>query len=824
MRTQKIVLAAILGALAMTCTSSMRAQQVFAQSKGASNYVVYPLILDDKQSLGNTGELRDTYVWNLAFDQGYQAQCAYPKWKISPETYNDLDAYFASYDEATFQAEAVYNVDGSKMKIPIYRGKQANDATYKSSDYEGFFGALRPNDVVDSTQPEINNTGAAYHLLTPSNQCVSKINNLKAIAMLCDTLTEVENCPLDTDVPDAPIKKKLDVLAQFNKYNKMKIDDPLDCEDIASIWNDDFANKGITQAQFAALQTSIQNTTLSFENLYRIGFLVLAPKQDVDEGNGADNFWFLATPSKVNKERHAPIVIAFKIPELATNKSFTIAKETNYKDSSEIVGDVLMSLEENSRRNETELERRTDFLQKISDKRGGGAIINCNGMAACGDGPLLTTLNHALVDIINGSDKKCDSAPVEEVKYTFNSALAQLERDTFFDRYRTVIPKPAASQSFSWELTITDDQRGANSEIEVVSYLVLPLGAELRMVEKSLEGLFDIDSYQAMVAANKLADGTAGVPDYFPLVGDESSLAPSSDEQKFVNNAGTPGCVNVPIVGPVGTGCKQSSIGAKLTESKPATDDLRILGAKLGWLIRKLQENFTQSDDPAHKTAHYCKTIDGLISGNCDQQNRSVKVTGKDIGSCDEIRDTMMPVPALAEFKNRLAAAASAAGISPELLWGVFRTEGTIFLNAMCAGASEVECLINSAGAVGPFQIVTPMCADAGHANATKSSLKNRTGNYCDLETALQTAASEMKVFKSAAGGSEFEAYGWYAYGEAGHCSATAADIKAGKSDFIQGCCRSKPGEQTLAGCAEPMNYCECAQWYGSFFDGYSCG
>ena len=81
-----------------------------------------------------------------------------------------------------------------------------------------------------------------------------------------------------------------------------------------------------------------------------------------------DKFYFLQSNVDINAKKHAPVIIAFKIPDFSTNKSYSAGNI----DSLELTKMVLQSAEQNETdRGAQKAHRETvSFSNKTSQKYG----------------------------------------------------------------------------------------------------------------------------------------------------------------------------------------------------------------------------------------------------------------------------------------------------------------------------------------------------------------------------------------------------------------------------------------------------------------------
>ncbi len=413
------------------------------------DYMTVPLIFNPDQDPSLERQLLESMV----IDQGYEAACAGPALKLSPEEAGKLADYFTHNQDNPrgegdlwFVAGDSFDIDLSEATIPMYRNGDQQSATSKTESYEGFFGNPQGNSSGDPVY-----AGVVSNLLSSEQQCLLKKQNLAMIAELCNKMQEPEKCAMHT-----PISGSKYFIFSTPEQNGLQpsllntIDQlVLTCQDLSTSWNEDL---GVERETFLELKTAIHNTPFDFGKLYRYAFLVISPQQegDVDEvcqdnpDWRTDPFWFLHKKPEIDSDQgcdefnnrpglHNPIVIAFKIPTFGTNKILSLP----LYDSGELTANILDQLKKNNMQEEgedsaqstasfvirekVEEERhdRAEFLSKAyykwniylggsNEEKAQELVVNCNGMNNCsgahGSG---TELVRVLTHIINAKEQTC---------------------------------------------------------------------------------------------------------------------------------------------------------------------------------------------------------------------------------------------------------------------------------------------------------------------------------------------------------------------------------------------------------------------------------
>lgn len=90
---------------------------------------------------------------------------------------------------------------------------------------------------------------------------------------------------------------------------------------------------------------------------------------------------------------------------------------------------------------------------------------------------------------------------------------------------------------------------------------------------------------------------------------------------------------------------------------------------------------------------------------------------------------------------------ANQTGIPANILYGVFRLEGTPTYQAVYDGRSSVGCSANRVGAVGPMGILVSACGGRFDNWERYSAQAGVSGSACDLEASLTVGATILKTF-----------------------------------------------------------------------------
>lgn len=583
------------------------------------NYI--PIITNPGLSLTTKDNLKDVIIANLVQDQGYEVHCAAPQWSMAPSLYGEFKKYF---EDGNYMGSVLlkspaegdpYTVDFTQSKIAMIRGREDTATTNKVSSLEALFGVTNP--ALEAG--DLNSSGAVQNLLSFEQQCNIKMKNMAAMKSICLMHQSSSICALNMKIPGTDDYKMGDLLAKLQEARENFNDDTNFCSVFVSGYNktDITDRMKLSKKEYLAANNALQNYSIDQEYLYRIGFLVISVTQNIDEGSD-DVFWFRKQPEDANATLQAPIIVAFKIPDFLTNKSQTIS---DFKDSSEVLRDLYWKPDIIKQINEDSDKVRKDNMQLVASKRDAQEIIKCGGLYPCPKDEPPEILQRAVIDIINGLGNGCQETymPLENAGDLSSPALVTDERRKMMPpNFPYLIPSKRIAK-FGWELEVDRDKDNSNSQdMRVRAHLVIPLGTDLRYVESTLKALFQPDMYELMEENHVMVDydNKLGSPDYYPLRSEGSlnggvGFNSSNPTRTFTDyNAGPTECKTDPLTGLEVCQYPKKQFGAVIVEG--SREPLRILGAKLGWLIRMIQEEFRQ---PHLKIE--CSRTEDLFLGRC---------------------------------------------------------------------------------------------------------------------------------------------------------------------------------------------------------------
>jgi hypothetical protein len=672
--TRRHFLSGILGALVLVGVAVVRfSTPAQAQTKDPNEYNYLPITLEG-------GASRDNIIKNLVYDQGYDVQCAAPQWKISPQIYGDYERYFELFPSAVIEAKGKpdnYEINLADASIPMIRGSEAHDLTTKISSLEAFFGVVNPN----LTPEDPNSTGVIQNLTTMGEQCAMKMNNFDAIQMICDKLDGGSTCYMNRVIPktDMQILYLRMMLKGFENYyegymenfNKERVaknlpEAPVNfCDDFTNNIEDNSKMFGIKREAQLRFATALDYAPLDIDTLYRIAFLVIAPTQNEDEG-GEDIFWFLQSPEQLNDpDVKPPIIAAFRIPDFMTNKPLSLAP---IMDSSQATrrkltaDDVLVEmdkkdLEEREKNEQRVLSKKDDHLSNPKSLiycGGGGETLNqCKE-----NGSVQRQLSLVIMALVNGLGKNCDGLGgyIEEAGEISTPAGFNPNTRTFSGVVNNSIPQEA-KQPFAWKLLIDKEHAdngifgdGYEYSVETNGWVVAPIGTEMIHLDGALRTFFTDEDYTSMVFNNCLADypsicGTT--PLRYPIKGrGVAAFNASSTIKQFIDP-------DDPVI------CKterdKNGIKREVCEPKKrqviitlieTRGPMGVWGAKIGWMIRKIEETVRPLDLQIE-----CTRTEDLFLGKC-----SIKPLGSATPSAS-VPSTLIDCPLELGYKEEITQA-----------------------------------------------------------------------------------------------------------------------------------------------------------------------
>lgn len=573
--------------------------------------------------------------------------------------------------EFTGQGEYIINLANSK--VPLYRGQEATQYTQKVSSYEGFFGTvdnLHPyftadgiSDGEDFRPLESENnpviyTGTAENLLSSFQQCKYKMGNLETVDYICQRVAG--ECYLDTIIPNTNYRRWQLRGELFDLMNNCGFEKCLDCADLTGPYDEEKLSHLLDEDKFYDLKHALANLSMDIDNLYRVAFLVIAPGQNKDladtSGDWDRDFFY-----SHNAIEHHPMIIAFKIPDFLTNRSRfeysakptadSVRSETQQEISLQKIDerrDGIYKEAKEMARKADEAGQNAEFAKEFMQE----AVIYCPSLGICldSDDPD-TALKSAVISIINGAgSKSCPGGmPWEDAGDIYTLGRLSVEGDRQFDQdhgaFSDALTRTQRT-NFNWGLRIVEEtwkddfgrnffnhfEEGNNQKIPVNAYIVAPLGVTQDEIYEALKFRFTPEQYELLVEGNYLvdADMEGVVPEYLPLKDVEFGIEEDRDMFNFIDFE-DPQTRDVPLIDPdtgqpirdyngeiimtTETYYPEKEFGRGMEEERP--ERLLIYGAKVGWMMRKIQESITTAVSPLHEYLQSCERVEDMLLGRC---------------------------------------------------------------------------------------------------------------------------------------------------------------------------------------------------------------
>lgn len=681
-------------------------------------------------------------------DQGYEAHCGATQWIIDKTLWGEISKFFSNstpplesfyngLNPTIFSGTDPYIVDFTKARVPLFRGMEPKAETIKNSSFEGMFGA---NFQQTEEAYMLNSAGVSKRLLSSHQQCIAKIQNTLASIQICNEIIN-EPCTLNKEfsfqiaVDEAGGSRTLieagssslksgEHTVDVNFDNKIlmswieKIRPELSGEDLYKkvcfdITGGDSANPEpdysppeVSIDKIARLREAMSRISIDLDSLYRLAFLVLVPRQDKGKTTSDDTFYFLQSAPQIDKYVHAPIFIAFKIPEFGTNKSFS----ANNIDSLELTKMVIQAKTQNEKDIDDQKAKRTEVyaLAKAAPYLE-DPIIKCPPSYPQCKRSDENALRNTLIDTINGTAPNCTNTTLrivetetsagnlnaEEssekssgIEQIFNQEDLNWEKagDLFTPaskdikdyNYKSPVNKLISdklksqdSNLFEWELIIDQDPPKMDLPVIVNAYLVIPVGETIKDVNKSLSIFWSEEEFFNLVRTNVIEDmqNKAGViPKYYTVKGanvgiDASDSINPLDECKYEevlkqDSNGVSYSETVEV-------CTNYTFGVSLEETK---SDMLLPDFGLGFMIRKIQQKLRNSFNQTYEYILSCNRVEDMFLGRCSGDPKGDSTQSFCSGEGFKNIKNVPSATAVPQFARDIFTADIASRITPELI------------------------------------------------------------------------------------------------------------------------------------------------------------
>lgn len=536
--------------------------------------------------------------------QGYEVQCTAPTLPINAAGGGDLISFLNSRgaNEFLFSFNNItQSFDFTNVKVPLFRNVDSSRGVLSSIEQYFGYKDLSAGDENLSIQL----SAPLYALLSTEQQCIQQAKILDTIKVMCEKLEEPEKCGLYQTIPGTEWTTKSLQEAWADARSK-----GVSCSDISSGWQTGLSSR-IDSQSFQDLKTGLSNTPLYLNQAYRLAFLVIATELKPSSAfNGLFNF---LTPGNSQAEPKYEIrVVAFKIPDIGTNKD---QGDMKYSDPLQITRDALLTQDGLLRTEVEAAEVRAQLSSNPNSAASLGPSLTCANQAACTD-PLVKSL----ITMIVNSGQQCEVSK-EQLEYepanvintdgTISSSEGKIFRpdhDLVKELFTEASDQDGDPQQATFEF-LSDvkvtRQNGPSGSTKIKTFLIYPVGTELRTVENTLIGKY--------ISLEAIEEWEKNPPEelqkYFKLSGSTAELEAADREEKYLDASKFPGCLANP---PSCFSTYTVGIKTDVEDAEP-----RILGGRLGFVIRTVQRSIYSAESKIGRVLSNCKSLEQYLLGQC---------------------------------------------------------------------------------------------------------------------------------------------------------------------------------------------------------------
>jgi hypothetical protein len=581
--------------------------------------------------------------------QGYEAYCAAESTKIGLD-YNteELIRRFVQINPTGVSLPTVssYAVSSENGQVSLFR--DTNDRRFLTSSIEEYF-SFKDVYNEDELNREVS-TAPINSLLSQDQKCVQAVRLLTATELMCERLVDPGQCALLTrEIPGTNYTVGSiygDLREAIPGYREGRIAEECDL----LYRNND--------PRFDRIKQGIQNTPLNLERSYRLAFLVAS----IENRSPLERFNFFSLLSSPNP-RNEVLIVAFKIPDIITNKGGIIGTEGGghwgFTDAATHTRDVLVPrffatsiFEPESQRRRTEIrdEAMAASLQAADDRiyclQGDGdtdeQLAGLNGSPACKD-----VLGKAVVDLINGRPPSCDeleSEPAREIleaasilppaaddpSRVFNPGygLGEDVLNYIFLNPTNENQQRANNRSLpfvsnilvnqSWELGFPSE------EANVDFFLVYPVGYELESITNVMKHTFlaqgQVENLEEQDTKTRFDTSGFNINLSGGSVShtfNETDLSQCDERIVEINFRTLPDGTTIPLIPPEYETQYDCERTFSIDIDERGSGDVKILGAQLGYWLRNVQKTLNTFAGEAHAFISSCRTMEDFLVGRC---------------------------------------------------------------------------------------------------------------------------------------------------------------------------------------------------------------
>ncbi|MEX0896295.1 MAG: hypothetical protein WDZ94_05205 [Patescibacteria group bacterium] len=617
------------------------------------DYYISP-ILGLQPGAEDYGVIRESLV-----RQGYQAYCAAPTYTVNPQMSGALPEYLDNIraglqprliGQGGLPITSTQVIDYTNAETPIFRDSERKRVL--KADLEEYFG-FKELEETRFSRAEIK-SAPINSLLSETQRCAQTAQTLYSQEEMCNKLFDPNDCSLlNRQVPGTDYRVR-QLLNEYKGFARSQ-DHLENCKMIV-------VGEGGNR-----LRTGMLTASMHLDRAYRIAFLVAAVAQRPIQTDHIFNFF---SHSDQADPLHDVLLIAFKIPDIGTNKGSlwqdetattaqgvplsyqqVVRNEANRKqeqtESGHTYWDDPMTLSRNvlipRKMAETyDLEgtqEREAMLGAVSGASGAGPLINClrgtppngEGAPACND-----HLGYAVVSMINGAAEQdpdrvnCSLITSEQVNEIGDPARfwAPGGPNQFQVQYGELIlqqlwgvgqdgsPRDAVPFDTVFQINANPDTfpdkgcaPGEQGQAPGGDCTVLNFYLVYPMG-------YDLETLEAVLSQTFLTEqqheaiaDDPSIKDRFNVLNDDVGLDAGTVTHDFTDYLD---CTIDPITG-IRTCAEKSFELTNQSSQGPA----QFFGARLGFWTHHVQLAFNRFDSLAHKYLRGCRTTEEFLLDQC---------------------------------------------------------------------------------------------------------------------------------------------------------------------------------------------------------------
>ncbi len=585
--------------------------------------------------------------------QGYQAYCATPRYGINPSYGSEalIDKFLRQNSNGVMlTVTSDFEMDIQNGKFPLFRDVEGNRwLTSSIEEYWSYTDVVTPN----YRQAETN-SAPINSLLNQTQRCTQSVKTLRAIEEMCEKLRDPDKCPLyERDIPGSEEKQNnavvpgtavsaRELLASYDEYSANTT-----TEDTIESYCQRLMRTEAPEPELEKLKKNLLIAPLNIDRAYRLGFLVASLRQRRDETNRVFNFLSKNERGglKPGTPSHEVVIIAFKLPDILTNKGKVAAQSdesnqrksetaTGWNDPALLTRNVLLPQSTIDRLETEGIEQREEVKTKANDfaLQTEDNSIYCLAFGDAPDGATtsktcLNPLGKAVVDIVNAHELNCGNfvgasenshdisdpagllirnAPLFTDQYGLN-LIANLFNGANPDQTHTQLGRADQGilnfvSNFRIERTPWGADRGSDSTMDF--YLVYPVGYDLETVEDTISGTFFTSEQKELLEKDEY------FKKFFELQNVDRNFSATTASHSFEDQE------NCPFDDTLRRAvCEIETFTVSV--SSDTYDTIKVLGGRLGFWMRTIQRALNPLESDANQYFTGCRTTEEFLLGKC---------------------------------------------------------------------------------------------------------------------------------------------------------------------------------------------------------------